>query len=116
MVYGGSAVLIVIGSMVGGMIAGMVIDALTQRNIASLEHRTKRLELALISPKGVENRIAKEERMEEAMLRVAELIKEGKKPEEALKEVAMAYPDVAIGMVQRALKNGQLGSLLSNLK
>jgi len=97
--------------MVGGFVARLVMSFITERDLASLEARVKRIEMKLISGSGVDARQEKAERQQEAMLKAAELMKAGKEPKEALKEVAMAYPDVAMDLVQKAMRGGKLGNL-----
>jgi len=106
--YGLAGIVLFVGSIIGGFLAKLAWEEIS---MLSLERRIKRLENTLISGSGVASRQEKAERQQEAMLKVAELVKEGKDPKDALKEVAMAYPDVAMGLIQKALKGGNLGSL-----
>lgn len=91
-----------------GFIAGGIMGWFRMMQIDSLEARFKRLSNDLMSQDGVVSRHAQTERMSAAVAEVAAAIQAGKKPEDALKEVAVKYPDVAAKILQKAAGKGFL--------
>ena len=111
LIYGGAAVLIFVGSVIGGLIAGLLADQFKEGRLASCESAIQRLHNRINSPGAVDARRAKEERLQEAVLSVATAIKGGAKPEDAFKQALTSYPDVALELGKKAMKGGQ-GDLL----
>lgn len=110
--YGLSGLILFFGGLVGGFLAQLVASRLDKGELAAVRAQVMRLSNTIYSADGVKAREAKSERQQEAMLALATAVKGGKEPAEAVKEVAMQYPDVAMGLLQKALKSGQLGSLM----
>lgn len=104
----------IVGSFVGGLVIGAVKNWKMDMDVASHEARIKRLEMALISGQGVDARRDKAERMSSAMAEVAAAManpenkgKEG----EIIKSVAAKYPDVALTVASKFMKQGGFGDL-----
>ena len=95
------------GGLVGGFLSGLVL----QFRVASLEREVNRLYHLIAGEAGNVARVQKNERMNAALVEAAALFKEGKKPEEILKELLPKYPDVALQLGQKGLK-GKLGGIL----
>ena len=103
-----------IAGFVGGVITGSVGYWLTTFRLQSLEYRLEQLHLRTISGAGAQARTEKAERMSEAIAAVMAAVQKGDKPEDAIKAVAAQYPDVAMAVIQKALK-GQLPTQLKGL-
>jgi hypothetical protein len=106
------------GGFVGGFVAGAVVgwfkDASVESRLDSLEARFQRAHNASVAGSGAEARIAKEERMGEAIAMAAELMAKEEykgKHAEVLKIVASQYPDVAFSVIQKVMKGKGLGGL-----
>lgn len=116
--FGG--VVVAMGSIVGGFIGGGAVsfirDYTLHSRVDGLETRFQRLHNELVSGSGSAAKSAKNERMSEAVSKAAELMQKGAKPEDALKEVAAAYPDVALSLLQKSMRNkGGIQGMLGNL-
>lgn len=86
---------------VGGAVGGFVAELIRGRSVLS------RLESMENSVKGSAGRavsMAKQERMQGAMLEAMQAFKEGKKPEEIMKEIGLKYPDVALDLGKKLMR------------
>jgi len=99
---------------VGGLLTGTIGYWLTSFRLQSLEYKLEQLHLRTISGAGYQARTEKAERMSEAIAAVMAAVQKGDKPEDAIKAVAAQYPDVAMAVIQKALK-GQLPSQFKGL-
>jgi hypothetical protein len=61
-------------------------------------------------------REAKASRQAEALAKLAVAMKAGKKPQDAINEVAAEYPDVALDVAGKFMREGNIGSLGSLLR
>lgn len=113
---GFGAILMLVGSMIGGFVAKLVIDGIM---VASIERRIKRLENTLISPQGVAVRQKKAERESEAFAALGQAImaklqanpnmKKEDAFKEALIEVGPQYLDVALSYGGKLLQGKKTG-------
>jgi len=108
LMLGGGAVIVFAGSVIGGMIAGLLSDFARDMKTASFEARLKRLENAGISSAGVAAREAKATRQGEALAEAFRLFKENKSPADIVKELGPKYPDVALDLIMKSMKNDGL--------
>ena len=97
----GAAVLIFAGALVGGFIAGIIFQIFYHKSLVRGE----------ASKRGIEAKVEKTERMNAALVEAAQLLQDGKKPEEIVKLLLPKYPDVALDLVKKLSGRG-LGGLL----
>lgn len=83
------------------ILAALVSHTIRNRDVNVLSKKVESLEMAYRGGIGTSKREEQAARAEEAMAKAVMLIKEGKAPIEAIKEVAVAYPDVAMKMAKK---------------
>lgn len=105
-----------IGGFIGGSAVGYFKDWALSARVDGLEARFHRMHNQSISGDGTAVKNQKAERMSQAVAEAAALMQSGKKPEEALKEIAAKYPDVALDVIQKTMRGkGGLAGLLGGL-
>lgn len=100
----------VISSLVFCAVSAWILHVFRNRyvdgELDDLSARMGSIEMSLKGSVGRSNREAKAERQGEAITKAMMLFKDGKKPEEVLKEVGSAYPDVALDLISKKLLKG----------
>lgn len=97
----GGSIVIFVGSVVGGFFGGLAFQVFYHKSLIRAQS----------SQRGVDARVEKAERMNAAVVEAAQLLQEGKKPDEILKALVPKYPDVAMDLVKKFTGKG-LGGLL----
>lgn len=97
----GAAILIFGGALIGGFLGGLAFQVIYHKSLIRGE----------ASKRGVDARVEKAARMNAAVIEAAQMLQEGKKPEEILKALIPKYPDVAMDLVKKFTGKG-LGGLL----
>lgn len=110
-VVGGALLSGGIAGFVGGLVSGWFSNYGQHVRIQSTEQQIQQLNNKIVSPKGVEVRQQKAEKMQEALTKALLLHKEGKTPEEILRILGPEYPDVIMDMVKKGLKGKLPGGL-----
>lgn len=88
------------GGMVGGFIGTLFING---PGIVGLAARVKRLELALISPRGVMGRMEKDARFGAAVMRIMELYQAKTPWKEIMGIMVREYPDVSFDLALKVV-------------
>jgi hypothetical protein len=96
-----------IASAIFSLLFAVMSHFLRNRDVERLQGVCERIEKSVAGSVGRASREQNSERMNEAIAKVALLIKEGKQPADAIKAVAGEYPDVAL-MVGKKMLTGQL--------
>lgn len=92
------------GGVIGGVITGIGKDLWLHAELDGIKATIKRMHLNHIAPQGASKRAEQAERTESAMGEAMILIKGGKPPADALKEVAAKYPDVALRLGKKMMQ------------
>lgn len=111
------------GGLLGGFLAQLVKATLNSLQLAVLEGRVRRLETAGASAMGAAARNKQGERQAEAVAYLAGKVAENKAAGQdekqaltgALKDAAMAYPDVALSLGGKLLKGQGKGGIAALL-
>lgn len=90
-------------SMIFSVVCAICTQFIRDFRVARLERQVESLTMANHQEKAVEKRNAKSERQAEALAKVAALVQSGKSPMDAIKEVAMSYPDVAMELMKKGI-------------
>lgn len=92
------------GSLFGGFLARVMFEA---RGYMRIDARLFSLENSIKGQKSGEKRQLKDERLAQAIAEGSQLIQDGEKPMEVVKQLALKYPDIAMDLI----KTGNIGSL-----
>ncbi len=97
-----------IGAILAGLVSFLLKDKLSERKIVRLEDEIEDLTADLRTYKAAEyankgnvRKAEENSRMESAMGEAVVLMKSGKQPMDAIKEVAVKYPDVAFKLAKK---------------
>lgn len=90
------------------IIAAILLHYFRNRDVEALYVKVESLDMNMRGVAGRASRTTNNERTEEALGKIAVLVQSGKSPQDAIKEVAMAYPDVAL-QIGKKLMSGKLG-------
>jgi len=101
---------IILGSLAAGFLAGCVASALF---LVLVNKRAQQLHNIKAGAVGRQARAEQEDRMMAAVAEFGKAVQEGKPMQDALKETAMKYPDVALKIGKKVLSGkmnlGDLG-------
>lgn len=90
------------GALIGGLAYPMLKNYAIERRISALEQHLDSVVKSVSGSKGQQQRQVNTERQQEALSAVVAAISSGANPTDAIKQVALSYPDVA----QQLLKGG----------